>query len=244
MTIVLLHRDRRYSADHALTKFTTRVDCFMFLYSLLLRDLLISLLLSSPTQGARHVPLFDVPFSTYANFFPLVQPKALSYHYRSICGRDTARFNTGLRQLSLLPNLPTHVRHMGFDALLYFCEYENILSEEIPLPLCDKLVYYGNSYIYHEIYFNCLRATGMYDDFEEPLSLESSLLVQDITNAFGGMKELFEELLEAALSLDGYGWVWLLSLPEGLSVITSHDYDGIHGDQIYAIFNVDLWEHA
>lgn len=98
----------------------------------------------------------------------------------------------------------------------------------------------------------------MYDDFEEPLSLESSLLVQDITNAFGGMKELFEvsaqpmaashttpqELLEAALSLDGYGWVWLLSLPEGLSVITSHDYDGIHGDQIYAIFNVDLWEHA
>ncbi|KAF4705781.1 WD repeat domain 78 [Perkinsus olseni] len=209
-----------------------------------IRGLSVFILFASIAFGARQVPLFDVPFSTYTNYEPLVHPKSLSYHYRSVCGRDTARFNTALRQLSLMPDLPTHVRHMGFDALLYFCEYDNSLSEEVPAPLCDKLLYYGNSYIYHEIYFRSFRATGTSDEFKEPASFEGSVLAQDIIDAFGGMKELFEELVEAASSLDGYGWVWLLSLPEGLSVIASPDYDGIHGDHIYAIFNIDLWEHA
>lgn len=65
-----------------------------------------------------------------------------------------------------------------------------------------------------------------------------------IENSFGDFETFRKKFREAALSLMGSGWVWLVQDEQGLRVITTMNADSPVGTQFNPLLTLDVWEHA
>lgn len=91
----------------------------------------------------------------------------------------------------------------------------------------------------HTFFWNCMRAP------QEHNAPEGELLsaIDDAFGSFEGFKERFEE---AAKSVFGSGWTWLIHDRDGrLDIITTSDAETPASDPLLkALLTVDMWEHA
>ncbi|MBI1198918.1 MAG: superoxide dismutase [Fe] [Phenylobacterium sp.] len=89
----------------------------------------------------------------------------------------------------------------------------------------------------HAFFWQCMRPAGG--------AGPSGDLLRAIDEAFDGLDALKEAFVNEGVGHFGSGWVWLVSGPEGLKVISTHDAeDTLTRDGLVPILVCDVWEHA
>ena len=88
----------------------------------------------------------------------------------------------------------------------------------------------------HELYFSSLTP-----NYREP----SGKLKKKIEESFGSFEEMLKKLAEAAMSITGSGWVWLVENKKGkLEILTTPNQETIDFDKYTPLLAFDVWEHA
>lgn len=89
----------------------------------------------------------------------------------------------------------------------------------------------------HTFYWNCLKPGGS----GEP----SGKLQEAIEKEFGSFEKFKEKFTEAATTLFGSGWTWLVQTAEGkLEIIKKSNADNPLRDGHTPLLTCDMWEHA
>jgi superoxide dismutase, Fe-Mn family len=70
-------------------------------------------------------------------------------------------------------------------------------------------------------------------------------LAPEIERAFGSFDAFAKAFAEEGVNHFASGWVWLVTGPEGLQVISTHDADDVLvREGLFPLLVCDLWEHA
>ena len=65
-----------------------------------------------------------------------------------------------------------------------------------------------------------------------------------IEETFGGIDEFKEKFSEAATTLFGSGWAWLVTNNGKLEIMQTHNQDSPLTEGKLPLLNLDVWEHA
>jgi Fe-Mn family superoxide dismutase len=88
----------------------------------------------------------------------------------------------------------------------------------------------------HAFFWNCMT---------DRASAPDGALKAAIDKAFGDQDAFADQFVEQGFSQFGSGWVWLVTGPEGLKIITTHDADDtLIKDGLFPLLVCDVWEHA
>lgn len=128
-----------------------------------------------------------------------------------------------------------HVDQLGRQIL--GTEYETMALEDIVRSASGPIFNHAAEVWNHGFYWNCLSPKGG----GEP---EGRLEVA-MNEAFGSFEQFRQAFTQAALTLFGAGWIWLLQRPDGHLAIASTSNAGtpITGDD-RPVLACDVWEHA
>lgn len=89
----------------------------------------------------------------------------------------------------------------------------------------------------HTFYWNCLSPNGEGEPAGE--------LANAITRQFGAFNQFKEKFTNAAVTLFGSGWAWLVKNADGsLSIETTNNAGNPLKDGKKALLTCDVWEHA
>lgn len=88
----------------------------------------------------------------------------------------------------------------------------------------------------HRFYFEGLAGAGSQD--------HAPALFHEITRQFGSIRNFRRLFKEAALSVFGSGYAWLIFENGCLKITTSADQDTPDLNKVTPLLNIDVWEHA
>lgn len=89
----------------------------------------------------------------------------------------------------------------------------------------------------HAFFWRCMRPAGGGGPEGE--------LLRAIDESFDGLDALKEAFVTEGAGHFASGWVWLVTGPQGLKVISTHDADDtLVRDGVFPLLVCDLWEHA
>lgn len=89
----------------------------------------------------------------------------------------------------------------------------------------------------HAFFWRCMRPPGG----GEP----SGDLIRAIDEAFDGLEALRDAFVAEGAEHFASGWVWIVTGPRGLQVVSTHDADDILvREGLFPLLACDLWEHA
>lgn len=74
--------------------------------------------------------------------------------------------------------------------------------------------------------------------------LPDNRLTREIAETYGSMAQFRQLLTQAAESITGSGWVWLMTEGGALHIAVTRDNSVVSLDAVAPIFVIDLWEHA
>jgi len=98
----------------------------------------------------------------------------------------------------------------------------------------------GGGYWNHEFFWESITPGGRV--------LPDGALKNRINTQFGSMEKFLEEFKNAALSLFGSGWVWLIQQNGELKIVTTPNQDNplmnMPEGSIIPLLAIDVWEHA
>lgn len=155
--------------------------------------------------------------------FPFAQD-ALEPHI----SKTTIEFHYGKHHQTYVDNL---------NKLIIGTEFENSTLEEIVLKSSGGIFNNAAQVWNHTFYWNCLTP-------KSNLKPEGKLL-DAIEKEFGSYEEFKEKFTNAAVTLFGSGWAWLVKNKEGkLEIVqTSNAENPIRQDKT-PLLVCDVWEHA
>ena len=110
--------------------------------------------------------------------------------------------------------------------LLHWCQ--------LPRTLGQAVRRYGGGTYNHTLYFSSLAPART--------TKPSPALLAEIEHSFGSMEGLHRSMKNAAASIFGSGWVWLVCCSGGLQIVCTANQDTPL--PLWPLVNVDLWEHA
>lgn len=93
---------------------------------------------------------------------------------------------------------------------------------------------YGGGTYNHTLYFSSLAPART--------TKPSPALLAEIEHSFGSMEGLHRSMKNAAASIFGSGWVWLVCCSGGLQIVCTANQDTPL--PLWPLVNMDLWEHA
>ena len=114
-----------------------------------------------------------------------------------------------------------------------------LLTEDINIPATPlrRLRNSAGSVYNHELYF-----TGMNSKAGQP---PFNRLTEEITTTYGSMAQFEQLFLEAARSIIGSGWVWLVAEGDkGIHIVTTENNEVVSLASVTPILIMDMWEHA
>lgn len=155
--------------------------------------------------------------------FPFAQD-ALEPHI----SKTTIEFHYGKHHQTYVDNL---------NKLIIGTEFENSTLEEIVLKSSGGIFNNAAQVWNHTFYWNCLTP-------KSNLKPEGKLL-DAIEKEFGSYEEFKEKFTNAAVTLFGSGWAWLVKDADGKLSITKESNAGnpmTHG--LIPLLTFDVWEHA
>ncbi|MFI3292834.1 MAG: superoxide dismutase [Rikenellaceae bacterium] len=160
-----------------------------------------------------------------------ITPRDLPYAYNALEGvlsAETLTFHHDKHYMGYINKL---------KELIVDTPFANMSIEKIMLRSSGAIFNNAAQVVNHEFYF---------DQFSPQPQLEpSGQLLDAIVAKFGGFEQLKSRMHEAALSLFGSGWVWLVEEFDGKLSIMSEANAGnplIHGSK--PLLTIDVWEHA
>jgi Fe-Mn family superoxide dismutase len=117
---------------------------------------------------------------------------------------------------------------------------EDLVTQDLNLPTvqAERVRGTAGAVYNHELYFDSLRNTPQ----EEP---PLNRLVGDLVTVYGSIPRFKQLLREAAASLPGVGWVWLVAERQGgAHIVITDNNDVVSLSNVQPLFVMDLWEHA
>ena len=146
---------------------------------------------------------------------PNISAETLEYHY-------------GKHHKTYVDNL---------NKLIPGTEFEKISLEEIIKKASGGIFNNAAQIWNHTFYWNCLSPKGG----GEP----SGAIADTITKNFGSFKQFKEKFTNAALTLFGSGWTWLVKNPDGgLAIESTSNAGNPLKDGKQPLLTCDVWEHA
>lgn len=154
--------------------------------------------------------------------------------------------NYGLDSLSPLVSAETleyhHSKHHkayvdNLNRLIKGTEFESMPLEEIIRKASGGIFNNAAQVLNHTFYFNCLSK----DAGQQP----DGVLEKAIVDSFGSFEEFKTRFTQAAVTLFGSGWAWLVKNADGTLAI---EVTGNAGTPLTtgqkALLTCDVWEHA
>ncbi|MFC1991806.1 superoxide dismutase [Chloroflexota bacterium] len=125
----------------------------------------------------------------------------------------------------------------NINRLIPGTEFENLSLEDIIRKASGGIFNNAAQIWNHTFYWNCLSPKGG----GEP----SGEVAGAITKSFGSFQEFKEKFTNAAATLFGSGWAWLVKNADGsLSIETTGNAGTPLKDDKTALLTCDVWEHA
>lgn len=161
--------------------------------------------------------IHELPKLPYAHdaLEPYISKKTIEYHY-------------GKHHQAYVNNL---------NKLIPGTEFENASLEEIVRRAGGGIFNNGAQVWNHTFYWNCMKPQGG----GEPAGALASAILRD----FGSFAEFKEKFSNAAATLFGSGWAWLIKKEDGKLEIVQESNAGNplkHGAT--PLMTCDVWEHA
>jgi Fe-Mn family superoxide dismutase len=146
---------------------------------------------------------------------PRISAETLEYHY----GKHHAAYVANLNKL--IPGT----------------EFENLALEEIIKKASGGIFNNAAQVWNHTFYWNCLSPHGG--------GAPTGALAEQINQSFASFAQFKEKMTNAAVTLFGSGWAWLVRNPDGTLAIEGTSNAGTpltSGKQ--PLLTCDVWEHA
>ncbi len=114
-----------------------------------------------------------------------------------------------------------------------------LLTQALPLPATPRarLLNAAGSVYNHELYFNGMNSKAGQPPFNR--------LTEEINTTYGSMAQFEQLLTEAADSIIGSGWIWLVAEGNrGIHIATTANNNVVALASVSPILALDMWEHA
>lgn len=142
--------------------------------------------------------------------------------------KHTLEFHYGKHHQAYVNNL---------NKLIVGTEFENATLEDIIRKAGGGIFNNGAQVWNHTFYWHCMKPNGG----GEP----SGKLQESIIKNFGSFAEFKEKMSNAAATLFGSGWAWLVKKPDGSLDITQESNAGNPlRSGLTPLLTIDVWEHA
>lgn len=170
-----------------------------------------------------HYPFVNQPLPyDYDALEPYIDSETMHLHHDK-------HLQTYVDKLNALIEKEPHLQMYSLEELLT----ENLeLSEETKVPVLNNA---GGVYN-HRMYFEGISP--------EKTSLEGLELAEALKRDFGSIEEFEDKFQEAALSVFGSGYAWLVFKNGKLSIVKTANQNVPLKCGFYPILLVDVWEHA
>lgn len=162
-----------------------------------------------------------LPFS-YIALMPHCDANTLYYHHDQL-------YTDAIYALNSLA-----VRHR-----LTHMNLTQLVTEDINLPAATlrRLRSAAGSVYNHNFYFEGLSCKAGQPPFNR--------LTEEIIATYGSMPQFQQLLIEAAQSVIGSGWVWLVvETGKGVHIVITENNDVVALGQVTPVLVMDMWEHA
>ena len=116
---------------------------------------------------------------------------------------------------------------------------EQLISKvyELPETIRTAVVNNGGGVLNHNLYFSILSPN--------PKKAPEGKLLEEINKTFGSVDKLKEELSNAALTLFGAGFAFLVKDKDGkLSIVKEANQNSPYMEDLVPVLGIDVWEHA
>lgn len=163
----------------------------------------------------------QLPFS-YVALMPRCDANTLYYHHDQY-------YDNAVYQLNQLA-----VRHRLTQLSL-----SQLLTEDIQLPVTQlrQLRSTAGAVFNHQFYFEGMNCRSGQPPFNS--------LTAEINATYGSMSRFQQLMLEAAQSIIGSGWVWLVvEGDQGIHIATTENNDVVALASVTPLLIMDMWEHA
>lgn len=145
---------------------------------------------------------------------PYISAETLNYHH----GKHVATYIKNLNDLIM----DTEYADMPLDTIVKTSAGR------------DQKVFNNAAQVYnHNFFFNSLK----------PVDKKMTVPVE-LADAFGGEDALRKKFKDAALSVFGSGWAWIVRDGNEYKIITTANADTPIAHDMIPIFTIDVWEHA
>ncbi|QAT44086.1 superoxide dismutase [Aminipila luticellarii] len=176
-------------------------------------------------QQNRHYKFENIPLPyPYDALEPYIDAKTMELHH----DRHLQTYIDNLN--NILKDYP----ELQDSTLIQLICNADLFPENIRQPILNNA---GGVYN-HDFYFN------QFDGSEDEGSADQ--LAMAINNQFGSFDEFKKQFKDAALSVFGSGYAWLVLNPDNkeLEIITTANQDTPFPLNRIPILNIDVWEHA
>ncbi|MBE6052325.1 MAG: superoxide dismutase [Clostridium sartagoforme] len=155
---------------------------------------------------------------------PYIDEETMKTHY----GKHHQAYETNLNKA-----LEGHEKYTDGKTL------EQLINkvDELPNEIKTAVINNGGGVLNHNLYFSILSPN--------PKKAPEGKLLDEINKAFGSVDNLKEELNNAALTVFGSGFAFLVKDKDGkLSVLKNVNQNSPFMDGLVPILGIDVWEHA
>ena len=149
--------------------------------------------------------------------------------YKTMCLHHQRHLQTYIDNLNAALKEEPALQKLSLEELL-----QNAAS--LPEPLATTIANNAGGVYNHRFYFN-----GLSPQCSRP----GQVMTTAIKRSFGSVEKMLDLLRDAALSVFGSGYAWLVVDRSGnLDVVTTKNQDTPLTEGLCPILNVDVWEHA
>lgn len=132
-------------------------------------------------------------------------------------------------------HLATYIKNL--NDLIIGTEYEamplyEIITKSINDPNAKKIFNNAAQVFNHDFFFKCLKENG------------GGTIPIEIASAFGGEDKFIADFKNAAASVFGSGWAWLVQDGGTFKIMTTPNADNPVAHNINPLLTIDVWEHA
>lgn len=170
-----------------------------------------------------HYPFQNPPLPyAYNSLEPFIDEKTMHLHHDRHLQTYVDNLNKALQSEPALQTL----------------SLEQLICNVYGLPSGVQTAIHNNAGgVYNHIFY----FQGMRPEHQPP----SGRLLQQINRSFGSVEAFQKQMKEAALSVFGSGYAWLVGdRMGGLKIITTANQDTPLCNNLCPILNLDVWEHA
>ncbi len=165
----------------------------------------------------------ELPYD-YNSLEPYIDEETMRTHY----DKHHKTYETNLNKA-----LENHGEYAKGKTLAQLLKSVNELPEDVKTPVINN----GGGVVNHNLFFSILSPNAK--------KAPEGKLLEEINKTFGSVDKLKEDLTNAAVTLFGAGFAFLVKDKDGkLSIVKKSNQDSPYMDGLVPILGIDVWEHA